>query len=264
MPTAIHLIETIGAAALNGMRRLTKFGRLGSRIVAVALQRHTYNSAVVDILFKQIYFTAVQVLPIYFVLALALNSVVIGIIVSLSRDYGLMAYGTKLVMGFVGVELVPLVTAILVALRSGSAINSEVSLMRVNRELDALLHCGVDPIRYEFFPRVVGGIISLCALTLVGLVVTIAVAFATIGAGEFSNWERFSHSVGDALSFRDLLLLGIKSAVFGICVTLIPIASGMETPRRPFAVPISVLRGMMGVFLALLLVEIASLVLKYM
>lgn len=264
MPSATHLIETIGAAILNGMRHSTKFGRLGSSIVAAALRRQTYNSAVVDILFKQIYFTAVQVLPIYFVLALALNGVVVGIIVSLARDYGLMAYSTKLVIGFMGGELIPLFTAILVALRSGSAINSEVSLMRVNRELDALLHCGIDPVAYEFFPRVVGGIISLCALTLVGLSLTVAVAFLTIGAGEFSNFEKFSHGIGDALGFWDLLALELKSALFGVCVTLIPIASGMETPRRPFAVPISVLRGMMGVFLALLLVEIASLVLKYM
>lgn len=263
MSTFTQIIERLGAAGLGTARRWADLARLAASLAAAALDRQTYNSAVRDILFKQIYFTAVQVLPVFVVLALILNGVVLGIVVSLARDYGMMDYATNVALGFVGLELTPFFAATLVALRSGSAINSEVALMCVNREVDALRQCGIDPVAYELFPRVAGGIISLGALACVGLVVTLAVTFVVVDGGDLANFAVFSQGIGDALSVADVAGLACKSAVFGLCVTLIPVATGMDTARQFFAVPISVLRGMMRVFLALFLVEITSLILKY-
>ena len=53
-------------------------------------------------------------------------------------------------------EMLPLMTALFVALRTGAAINTEVALMQIQNELDALQRIGIDPFRLELLPRVVG------------------------------------------------------------------------------------------------------------
>ena len=55
----------------------------------------------------------------------------------------------------------------------------------------------------------------------------------------------------------------LKSLAFGLAVTVIPVAEGMATPRKLFMAPISVLRGMVRLFFALMLIEVASLAFKY-
>ena len=60
-----------------------------------------------------------------------------------------------------------------------------------------------------------------------------------------------------------LVGLIVKCALFGLAVTLIPTVSGLETPKKPFMIPVSVLRGMMRVFFAIVAIEVLSLALKY-
>jgi phospholipid/cholesterol/gamma-HCH transport system permease protein len=62
---------------------------------------------------------------------------------------------------------------------------------------------------------------------------------------------------------RILLGLLLKSLIFGLAVTVIPVAEGQATPRKLFMAPISVLRGMVRLFFALMLIEVASLAIKY-
>ena len=54
-----------------------------------------------------------------------------------------------------------------------------------------------------------------------------------------------------------------KTILFGLSVTLIPIKTGLEIPKRLFLVPVAVLKGMMRVFFAIVLIEVASLTFKY-
>jgi len=69
-------------------------------------------------------------------------------------------------------ELGPMITAFIVAARSGSAITAEISTMKVNEEVDALELLGIDPLKFIVFPRIIGVSISLIFLYIY---------FATIG-----------------------------------------------------------------------------------
>src|SRR4030042_3658448 len=122
------------------------------------LDRTTWNRATFDVVVKQVYFTAVQILHVFLGYALVISWLIIPIILSPARDFGLTAFASEMTIRVLVLELLPFLTALFVALRSGSAINTEVALMQVNNELEALAHCKVPPMQFEFLPRLIGGV----------------------------------------------------------------------------------------------------------
>ncbi len=239
--------------------------RLGAQALVAALSPSTYNRAMLQVVQKQVYFTAWQILP-GFALFCALFSVLIILIVGeTARDFGLYQYALELVMRILVLELLPLMTALFVALRTGAAMNTEVALMQIQNELGALERIGVDPFRLEILPRIIGGTVSVLAMTAVNIVVGLALAHLIIV--DLQPWSlapgEFSRVVGDVLNPAAQLALWLKTAAFGLAVTVIPIAEGMGTPQKLYYAPISVLRGMVRVFFVLMLLETAALALLY-
>lgn len=237
--------------------------RFGFHLLEVALNPRTYDSATRWIITKQIYFTAVQALPIFLIYSLVISGVLIQIMVSVARDFGLSGYVPGLIVGFLVMELLPLLSVLFVALRSGAAINTEIALMHVNNEIVAFEHAQIDPARYEFMPRVVGGVISVLALTGLSALTALIVAFFVIYGFDWTNLAGYAHSMAQLLPVTLVLGLVGKTMLFGLVVTLIPIKTGLEIPKRLFLVPVSVLKGMMRVFFAIVLIEVASLAFKY-
>jgi phospholipid/cholesterol/gamma-HCH transport system permease protein len=95
----------------------------------------------------------------------------VGMILALQSAYQLRRFGAlELVADLVAIsvtrELAPLLTAIVVAGRVGSAIAAELGTMRVNEEVDALVVMGIDPVSYLVVPRLVGLTIALPCLTV--------------------------------------------------------------------------------------------------
>jgi phospholipid/cholesterol/gamma-HCH transport system permease protein len=259
MTQLASLIENLGAGFLNRLRALLALALFGYRLSAAALDPRTYNSATRWILVKQIYFTAVQPLPVFLAYALIISWVLIRIIVTTARDFGLSAYVPGLIVNVLVLELLPFVSVLFVALRSSAAINTEVALMHTNNELAAFEHAQIDPIKYEFMPRVVGGVLSVMALTLLSTLSALVVAFFQMYGATLDNVSLFSRQIGQLMHLPLVLILTLKSILFGLSVTLIPLKTGLEMPKRLFLVPVSVLKGMMRVFFAIILIEVTSL-----
>jgi len=78
-----------------------------------------------------------------------------------------------------------------------------------------------------------------------------------------AGFEAFTQTIAKIFDFQILAGLIAKCALFGLAVTLIPVTAGLETPKKLFMVPVSVLRGMMRVFFAIVAIEVVSLALKY-
>jgi ABC-type transporter Mla maintaining outer membrane lipid asymmetry permease subunit MlaE len=89
---------------------------------AAALSFSTYTARTRSLAMKQVYFAAWQVLPGFTLFAAALSWVVIQITVGLAREYNLAQFALELAFRVVVLELVPLLPALYVALRSGAAI----------------------------------------------------------------------------------------------------------------------------------------------
>jgi phospholipid/cholesterol/gamma-HCH transport system permease protein len=124
-------------------------------------------------------------------------------------------------------ELGPVVTALLFAGRAGSALTSEIGLMKATEQLSSMKMMGVDPIRRVVAPRFWAGQISMPILMLIFSAVAIlggywvGVSWLGVDAGSF--WNNMQSSV----DFHEDILNGIiKSIVFGFVVTWIAVYEG--------------------------------------
>ena len=212
---------------------------------------------------KQVYFTAVQILPVFLGYVLVISWLIITIILTTARDFGLTAFASEMTIRVLVLELLPFLTALFIALRSGSAINTEVALMKVNNELDALAHCKVPPMQFEFLPRLIGGVVSVITLAGLAGLLALLLSYLSIYGLSMAGFDAFTQILAKVFNLKILFGLIAKCALFGLAVTLIPITAGLETPKKLFMVPVSVLRGMMRVFFAIVAIEVVSLALKY-
>ena len=244
----------------SGWLRLLRFG---SAAVVAALSPSIYNPATRAVVAKQIYFTAWQVIPGFVLFVAALSAVIVNIVDATARDYGLSQYANEVTMRVLVLEIIPLIAALFVSLRSGAAINTEVALMNLRNEIEALSRAGVDPMRFEFVPRLVGCVVSVVSLTVLSC--SIALLIAYLGVYGFFLWgvPEFTRSVGNVFDAQITIGLGLKCLFFGIAVGIIPMGEALAGPREPHVAPVTVLRGMMRLFFVLLLIEVASLAFKY-
>lgn len=237
--------------------------RFGFSLVAAVISPKLYTPRALTATMRQIYFTAWQVLPGFTLFAALLGMVIVQITLQVARQFGLGQYVLELTFRVLVLELMPLLTALFVALRSGSAISTEIALMRVAGEFHDLERAGIEPFEREFVPRVAASAVSVFALTTLACVFVMALSYFLMFG--FSPWgfEPYTRTVARVFTPTALAGFVLKSVAFGIAVAVIPISAGLEATREANSAPVAVMGGMVRLFFALGLIEIAALALKY-
>ena len=255
------IVENIGSAGLHFSRSFWNTLSFATQILSHLLDHRAYNSAVRMVLTNQLYFTAVQILPLFFTVAVLLGIAFIAIVGEYLRSIGLFTFFGNFLMGFVVTEVAPFITVLLIALRSSSAINAEIAVMKVNKELNTLAVFRIDVINYLFLPRIISGMVSVVLLScLFSLVV---LASGLIYSGIFFNMSvnDYVTVLMDSASFFDLFAMLCKCAILGFFMAMIPIRYGMRATNELTSIPVAVLNGMVKVFLAIVIIEVLSLIL---
>jgi phospholipid/cholesterol/gamma-HCH transport system permease protein len=126
-------------------------------------------------------------------------------------------------------ELGPVLTALMVTGRVGSAISAELGSMSVSQQIDAMRALGTDPVRKLVMPRLIALIIMLPLLTVIGDVVGIIGGY-TVASGLFGmDSSMFFNSVRDGITADDILGGVIKPIVFGLIIGSIACQKGLAT-----------------------------------
>jgi len=231
--------------------------------LAAAASRASYTPATRAVTVKQIYFTAWQILPLFLLFAALFEVTVIRIIVAASREYGIADYALDLVLRGLVLEVIPLLTALFVALRSGAAIATEVALMHISGELEAIERAGDDPLALEFVPRVAAAALSVVALTVLSGALAIVIAYLSMYGLSPWGFAEFTHVVGKVFGVPTMLGFALKCLLFGATVAVVPIAAGLEATSKVKSAPVAVLGGMVRLFFVLGVIEVVSLAARY-
>lgn len=166
------------------------------------------------------------------------------------RMFGVEVYVADLIAIGLFRELGPLVTAIILAGRSGSAFAAEIGTMKVDEELDALTTFGLPPVRFLVMPRVVAATLAMPVLTifaeLAGLVGG-AIVLQLMNVPPVVYW---SHVTSATSMFMILFGLG-KSALFGFLVGLIGCSAGMRTRNTADGVGVATTAAVVGGIVAI-------------
>jgi phospholipid/cholesterol/gamma-HCH transport system permease protein len=171
----------------------------------------------------------VEAIPI-----LSLITFFVGIIIALQGAYELQRLGAmQLVASLVAIsitrELGPLLTAIVVIGRSGSAFAAEIGSMRVSEELDALKTMALDPIAFLATPKFVAMAVMMPCLAIWADMMGVMGGglFGVIGGGY--TFAGYLIATRDALLLRDITSGVVKSLVFGMLITAVGCHEGFST-----------------------------------
>ncbi len=190
-----------------------------------------------SVICAQVYFTGWQALPLVTVLALAAGAAVVMQSTSQLNILGGTQMIGQLMVVLVVREIGPLMTALIVIARSGTAVASELGNMRVNREIEALEVMGINPLSFIVFPRMVGGIISVVALALYFIYAAIIGGF--IFAKIFLNMPLsfYIESIMTYFSFEDVYLFALKNVFSGAIIFTVCCYQGLLVQHGPHEVP---------------------------
>ncbi len=186
----------------------------------------------------------------------------IGGVLALQAGISLREFGTKEFIGtLVGAsmarELGPVMVAIILAGRVGSAVTAELASMRVNSEIDALTTMNIPPERLLVLPRLLAVLLVMPVLTMLanligwfgGAVVCEYVDFIGLSADEFfRNLQGF-------VSFDDVLDGIIKAEVFGFVIMIIACNIGLRTRGGPREIGLSVTKAVVLSLVAILTLD---------
>ncbi len=170
----------------------------------------------------------IAAVPIVFMLSFA-----IGVMLAIQGIYALRQFGaeTQVVLGIalsVVREFGPLITGILVAGRTGSALAARVGTMQANQEIDALRVMGIDPVRFLAAPVFIATIVMVPALTffadLSALFGGAVYCQIELGLSHVAYWDQ----VTSFISVNDVNQGLLKSVVFAVIVALVGISNGFS------------------------------------
>ncbi len=255
-------IESIGDKTIKAFESLFEALKFTSICLIHMVQPNSYNPAMRMVLTKQIYFTAVGIIPIFTMMAILFGSVIIGVVIVLATEYGLTDKIGSILITFVIDEFAPFFTALLISLRSGAAVNTEIAVMKVNKELNTLQEYKIDIINYLFLPRIISGMISVTSLSILFAIIMLSSGYLFTLFYMNMDFHTYKQILISSIEVSDLVILLLKSMAFGFATMLIPIYSGLNTASSYTAIPISVLNGMVKLFIALFFIEVLSLLLQ--
>ena len=194
----------------------------------------------------QTFFTGVEIFPILFVVATLFGTVVIIEVITMMGKMGFDDVVGGLMVVVIIRELGPILTAFLIAGRSGSSLTTFIGGMVINSEVDALATMGVDPVRYLVMPGLIGGAIATFIMNIVfstsaicaGYLMTkIAIALTGNALNLQLTWDYLSTEILKALTFTDFIFIVVKPIVFGCIITTNACYQAMNIPRDIRQVP---------------------------
>jgi phospholipid/cholesterol/gamma-HCH transport system permease protein len=136
-------------------------------------------------------------------------------------------------------EIAPLLAAVIMAGRSGSAFTAQIGTMRLTEEIDALRTLGLSPMQVLVLPRLLASVFALPMLVFIGDVAALAGAMAISGPLLDISPLTFIGRVDSQLAFRHVAVGLAKGAVFGAVIALIGSRAGMTVKRDARSIGIS-------------------------
>jgi phospholipid/cholesterol/gamma-HCH transport system permease protein len=226
--------DYVGGKLIRFGANLRGMGALLLITAAVAVTKFNAARQVVHPLIrKQMARAGLQLLPMVGFLAFALGMVVIGQTVLILNRFDAQNYIGTVMVTVVVRELGPILAALLVLARVGTANVVELGMARACGEVEVLEALGIDPIHYLVVPRVVGLALAVFALTVYFILFALLSGFLfTFLEGVPLLPSQYFQQLANALLWQDFMLLALKTFAFGTFIAIVTCFEGLAQPLR--------------------------------
>ena len=261
--TALYHLISAGGQLLGRQAKswwhLLQFGAIA---LVVALTPSTYDPANRRTMARQVTASTWPVLPWFTALSALLSLVLIRVVLVTAQSYGLSQYALEMVVRVLVLELIPLSAALFVTLRAGMVFNPSRLADNPKDPVAALVRLNFARLRGEWVPEMLACSFSVLALATLSSMVALVQAYLTVYGLSPWGFPGYTRTVGHVFDLTVTLGFLLKTWLFSLAVAVVPMAASLEEPRKPDALEI-VQPGAARLFLVLLLIEAASLAVKY-
>ena len=223
----LRFFDRLGRMSMTVLEELGRHGVLvAESLYWLVAGRRLGQSVRIGALFSEMMEIGVRAIGIIGMMAAA-----IGAMLAIQGIYSLKVFGAEGHVVF-GVafsmvrEFAPLITGILVAGRSGSALSARLGTMKINQELDALEVMGINPVRFLVVPSLLASMIMVPTLTAMSMVLGLWAAGMYINVELGISLAAFVDQTVDVLSVDDLMHGLGKSLIFGFLIAIIGVLNG--------------------------------------
>ena len=257
------MFHSIGIFILK--RRIGQLVTLFLRSIAsIFASNHNFKTDSRNIIL-QTFFTGIEIFIPLFTVATLFGTVTIIEVISLMGKMGMSDFVGNLMVVVIIREMGPIVTAFLIAGRTGSSLTTYIGGMVINSEVDALATMGINPIRYLVMPSVIGGSIATIIMYIifstsaigVGFIVTKGIIFITGNAPNVQiTWHYLSSEILKALTIPDFIFAIVKPLIFGIIIMTNACYQALNIQRDIRQVPKATSRSVITSFLYVVLADV--------
>lgn len=225
----IRFLESVGRGVYEAKHDMAMgLHILGAAIVGSQMKEgHSHPLSITPII-AQIDKTGVRAIPIVLLMA-----TIIGAIIAQQGAFQLRYFGAEIfVVDLVSIlvlrEIGVLITAIMIAGRSGSSITAEIGSMRMREEVDALHVIGLNPIGVLVFPRLVALFISLILLTFMANLAALFGAMIVADVYSGISFDAFVSRMREAIDMTTFMAGLIKAPFMAVIIGVIASVEGMK------------------------------------
>jgi phospholipid/cholesterol/gamma-HCH transport system permease protein len=220
----IRIFSAVGA---QGLRWIDNFGAATIffvRSFTAVFQREQLRPVI-----QQVYFIGARTMSI-----IALVGAFTGMVMGLQLHYTLAKFGSEGALGTaIGLALVrelgPVLTAIMITARAGSAMTAEIGIQRISEQIDALYTMRIDPLAYLVSPRVAAALISFPLLTALFDLVGIAGGYLSGVVLTGNDTGAYYHRLTNSMEGIDVMGGFVKSLIFAVIVVTVCCFHGFYT-----------------------------------
>lgn len=257
------MLADLARAARHSLAGWWSIVRLGAQLLEMVLSPSSYRGDNGRALAYHLVRDTAPLLAGFTVLSTLISLIVIQIVLVTALSYGLTQYALEMVVRVLVLELIPMAAALFAALRCTIAHAAELAALREQGAWNAATRKGAAAMRREVLPRVAGGMFSALMLAAVSCAVTLVVAYLAVYGPVTSGLPAYTRTVGHIFNPAVSLILSLKIVFFSAAVALVPVASVLDDVRPARRKTSAELQGLVRMFLAILLIEAASLVGNY-
>ncbi len=232
-----EMLYNLGSYSMQRFVKFYDFSKFSIDVFKEISTFHKQSNVSNLVLFRQILFTGYEALGLVLILGASLGFITIHILGNLLNTFGQqnLIY-TILIYGIIR-EASCLLTAFIIAARSGTAITTELGIMQTHNEVSFLQSIGISKISYLVIPRMIGVMTASIVLSVYFNISAILGGWFISSLFKNLPFSEFSWTFLRELTIADILISFLKSVIFGLVVSLLACYHGFKVKKSYTEIP---------------------------
>lgn len=243
-------MQWLGGRTLRSLEFFAEiFSLLYGAVAVLAFVRTRGTRVVFEVTMTQTVFTGVHGIPIVSLASLTLGT----LIITQANVYLPAEFKASVAAIIIAEDLIPLMVAIIILGRSGTAICVELANMKLSGELDAIQDMGISLEHYIVLPRLIAGVVSCLVLTVFGVAIAVGPGYALSKVASTTLPYALEALVA-GIDHHAIVEALVKAAIFGAAIMLVSIREGLSVQVSRREIPQATTRAVvycMGLILVL-------------